>query len=142
MNDYYIEFFGKAAHAASDPWNGRSATDGADLFIAGINAVDKETYGKRITQQNIGFEFKKFPHKIMPKEFYYRVGAGYSRLETTSGEVDNYYGNYSYLGFGREVPINNFGLALELAYRYTDYNKGLYVKTITPSIGFHFYKDL
>jgi aminobenzoyl-glutamate utilization protein B len=39
VNDYYIEFFGKAAHAAADPWNGRSATDGADLFIAGINAM-------------------------------------------------------------------------------------------------------
>jgi aminobenzoyl-glutamate utilization protein B len=39
VNDFYIEFFGKAAHAAYDPWNGRSATDGADLFIAGINAL-------------------------------------------------------------------------------------------------------
>ncbi|MDH5608304.1 MAG: amidohydrolase, partial [Cyclobacteriaceae bacterium] len=38
VNDYYFEFFGKAAHAAYDPWNGRSATDAADLFIAGVNA--------------------------------------------------------------------------------------------------------
>ncbi len=38
VNDYYFEFFGKAAHAAFDPWNGRSATDAADLFIAGVNA--------------------------------------------------------------------------------------------------------
>lgn len=39
VNDYYFEFYGKAAHAAYDPWNGRSATDAADLFIAGVNAM-------------------------------------------------------------------------------------------------------
>lgn len=39
MNDYLIEFHGKAAHAAFDPWNGRSATDGMELFLAGINML-------------------------------------------------------------------------------------------------------
>jgi aminobenzoyl-glutamate utilization protein B len=35
--DYTITFKGKSAHAASDPWNGRSALDAAELFTTGIN---------------------------------------------------------------------------------------------------------
>ncbi len=35
--DYDISFKGKSAHAASDPWNGRSALDAAELFNIGIN---------------------------------------------------------------------------------------------------------
>lgn len=34
-----IEFFGKAAHAAGDPWNGRSALDGLELFTHGVNML-------------------------------------------------------------------------------------------------------
>ena len=36
--DFIVEFRGQAAHAASDPWNGRSATDAMELMSAGINA--------------------------------------------------------------------------------------------------------
>lgn len=36
---YVLEFTGKSAHAAFDPWNGRSALDGAELFTAGINML-------------------------------------------------------------------------------------------------------
>jgi len=35
--DYNISFNGKSAHAAFDPWNGRSALDAAELFTTGIN---------------------------------------------------------------------------------------------------------
>lgn len=37
--EYNVEFFGKAAHAAGDPWNGRSALDGLELFTDGINML-------------------------------------------------------------------------------------------------------
>jgi aminobenzoyl-glutamate utilization protein B len=37
VTDYTISFKGKSAHAASDPWNGRSALDAAELFNIGIN---------------------------------------------------------------------------------------------------------
>jgi aminobenzoyl-glutamate utilization protein B len=37
--DFIVEFRGKAAHAAFDPWNGRSAVDGLELFLAGVNAL-------------------------------------------------------------------------------------------------------
>ena len=35
--DFIVEFEGQAAHAAGDPWNGRSASDGLELFTTGIN---------------------------------------------------------------------------------------------------------
>ncbi|MBI3650333.1 MAG: amidohydrolase [Acidobacteria bacterium] len=39
MVDFIVEFKGKAAHAAADPWNGRSAVDGLELFTHGINML-------------------------------------------------------------------------------------------------------
>jgi aminobenzoyl-glutamate utilization protein B len=39
MVDFIVEFKGKAAHAAYDPWNGRSAVDGAELFTDGVNML-------------------------------------------------------------------------------------------------------
>lgn len=35
--DFIVEFFGQAAHASSDPWNGRSASDALELYTDGIN---------------------------------------------------------------------------------------------------------
>ena len=35
--DFVVEFSGQAAHAAGDPWNGRSASDGMELYTTGIN---------------------------------------------------------------------------------------------------------
>jgi aminobenzoyl-glutamate utilization protein B len=37
VTDFNISFKGKSAHAAADPWNGRSALDAAELFTTGIN---------------------------------------------------------------------------------------------------------
>lgn len=37
--DFIVEFKGKAAHAAFDPWNGRSALDALELFTHGINMM-------------------------------------------------------------------------------------------------------
>jgi len=35
--DFIVEFTGQAAHAALDPWNGRSAGDGLEIYTVGIN---------------------------------------------------------------------------------------------------------
>ncbi|MEL6537946.1 MAG: amidohydrolase [Bacteroidota bacterium] len=35
--DFIIEFKGQAAHAAADPWNGRSASDALELYTTGLN---------------------------------------------------------------------------------------------------------
>ncbi|MGH9554266.1 MAG: amidohydrolase [Terriglobales bacterium] len=37
--DLNVEFHGKAAHAAADPWNGRSVVDGLELFTHGLNMM-------------------------------------------------------------------------------------------------------
>ena len=37
--DFVVEFKGKAAHAAFDPWNGRSAVDALELFTHGLNMM-------------------------------------------------------------------------------------------------------
>lgn len=37
--DLEVEFRGRAAHAAYDPWNGRSAVDGLELFTHGVNLM-------------------------------------------------------------------------------------------------------
>ncbi|HZY79576.1 MAG TPA: amidohydrolase [Cyclobacteriaceae bacterium] len=39
MVDFVVEFKGKAAHAAADPWNGRSAVDGLEAFTDGVNML-------------------------------------------------------------------------------------------------------
>ncbi len=39
MVDCIVEFRGKAAHAAGDPWNGRSAVDGLEAFTDGVNML-------------------------------------------------------------------------------------------------------
>ena len=35
--DFIVEFHGRTAHAAVDPWNGRSAVDGLEIFTHSIN---------------------------------------------------------------------------------------------------------
>ena len=39
MVDFIVEFKGRAAHAANDPWNGRSALDGLELLTHGLNLL-------------------------------------------------------------------------------------------------------
>lgn len=39
MVDLMVEFQGRNSHAASDPWNGRSALDAAELFTHGVNLM-------------------------------------------------------------------------------------------------------
>ncbi|MFI4942415.1 MAG: amidohydrolase [Burkholderiales bacterium] len=37
--DMLVEFHGRAAHAAADPWNGRSAVDAVELFTHAVNLM-------------------------------------------------------------------------------------------------------
>jgi aminobenzoyl-glutamate utilization protein B len=37
--EFMVEFSGKTAHAAADPWNGRSAVAAMELFSAGLNRM-------------------------------------------------------------------------------------------------------
>ncbi len=42
--DFIVEFKGKAAHAAADPWNGRSATHAAEFFLVGVNGLREHVH--------------------------------------------------------------------------------------------------
>jgi aminobenzoyl-glutamate utilization protein B len=37
--EFFVEFYGKTAHAASDPWDGRSAVAALEFFTAGLNRM-------------------------------------------------------------------------------------------------------
>ena len=39
MNNFQVEFFGKAAHGAYDPWNGRSALDAVEVMTHAANLM-------------------------------------------------------------------------------------------------------
>ncbi len=39
LNNFTVEFFGQAAHASADPWNGRSALDAVELMNHGVNMM-------------------------------------------------------------------------------------------------------
>ena len=39
MVDFAVEFEGRTAHAAYDPWNGRSAADGVEVFTFALNLM-------------------------------------------------------------------------------------------------------
>ncbi len=39
MNNFQVEFFGKAAHGAYDPWNGRSALDAVEIMNYSANLM-------------------------------------------------------------------------------------------------------
>ena len=39
LSSFTVEFFGQAAHAAADPWNGKSALHAAELFAHGVNLM-------------------------------------------------------------------------------------------------------
>ena len=39
MNNFTVEFFGRTAHSAADPWNGRSALDAVELMNHAVNMI-------------------------------------------------------------------------------------------------------
>ncbi len=44
MNNFTVEFFGQAAHASADPWNGRSALDAVELMNYGVNLMREHVH--------------------------------------------------------------------------------------------------
>lgn len=39
LNNFDVEFFGQAAHASADPWNGRSSLDAVEMMNYGVNLM-------------------------------------------------------------------------------------------------------
>jgi aminobenzoyl-glutamate utilization protein B len=54
---FFVEFHGRTAHAAGDPWNGRSAADASEAFTHGVNLLRehvKPTVRMHYTVQRAG----------------------------------------------------------------------------------------
>jgi aminobenzoyl-glutamate utilization protein B len=54
---FFVDFHGKAAHAAVDPWNGRSALHAAEFFAHGVNGLrenSRPTVRMHYVMQNAG----------------------------------------------------------------------------------------
>ncbi|MEP7374776.1 MAG: amidohydrolase [Chitinophagaceae bacterium] len=66
VTDYSVSFKGKSAHAASDPWNGRSALDAAELFSTGINFL-REHVKPSVRMHYVYTEAGKIPN-VIPDE--------------------------------------------------------------------------
>jgi aminobenzoyl-glutamate utilization protein B len=60
---HVLEFYGKSAHAAADPWNGRSALDGAELFTTGLNFL-REHVKPSVRMHYVYKEAGKVPNVI------------------------------------------------------------------------------
>ncbi len=44
LNNFEVTFYGKTAHGAGDPWNGRSSLDGVELMNVGVNFLREHVY--------------------------------------------------------------------------------------------------
>jgi aminobenzoyl-glutamate utilization protein B len=66
MADYTVSFSGKSAHAASDPWDGRSALDAAELFNTGINFY-REHVKPSVRMHYVYLEAGKVPNVVPDK---------------------------------------------------------------------------
>ncbi len=110
-------------------------------ILSGLREEDSNsTFGKKIQTINAGVELKYFPKKLI-RYLYVRPGLTYTILRPDN-LIQNRNGYSAYLGLGYEIPFSKLGLALEVAYRYSDLDQNTTIETITPSIGFHFYKSM
>ena len=66
VTDYTISFQGKSAHAAFDPWQGRSALDAAEFFTTGINSL-REHVKPSVRMHYVYTEAGQVPN-VIPEE--------------------------------------------------------------------------
>lgn len=66
VSDFIVSFKGKSAHAAADPWNGRSALDAAEFFTTGINSL-REHVQPTVRMHYVYTDAGKVPNVIPDK---------------------------------------------------------------------------
>lgn len=109
--------------------------------LASLKSQDSTNpMGEKVDFINVGFELKYFFKDILSQVFV-RPGVTYSHLKPKN-HISSKSGYALYLGIGYEYPFDMFGLAVEYGYRYAELSDDYKVESVTPSIGFHFYKDL
>lgn len=101
---------------------------------------NNENLGSEIQIYDIGLEYKLFPFERI-NSLYLRLGTAFSILDNNLYS-ESLYGESFYAGCGFEFDMDTFGLALEAAFRYYNFEKEVSMISLSPSIGFHFYKHL
>lgn len=92
--------------------------------------------GDKITISFLGIEGKYFIYNLL----YLRGGFGWTPLKVKNSESSKS-GFFTLLGVGYEfVPKEGFGIATEIDFRKGIYEDNITIDTVSPSIGFHFYK--
>ncbi len=109
-------------------------------IFSSLKGEEDSIYGEKVKIINAGLELKYF-YKQLLKYMYFRPGLSYTILKPDTS-LKNRTGMSGYLGIGYEYPFKKFGLAFELAYRYSDLEHDTRIEAFTPSVGLHFYKSL
>ncbi len=95
--------------------------------------------GDQIQIFNLGLEFKKYIPLFNKEQFFYRTGLSWIKIKS-EGQSEDLNGLGLYLGFGYEFKYKRMGIAPEFAMRYGVLESNNSITSVTPSIGFHFYK--
>jgi aminobenzoyl-glutamate utilization protein B len=88
LNSFTVSFYGKTAHAAAAPWDGRSALDAVELMDAGVNAL-REHVKETVRIHNIITDGGKAPN-IVPefaKSWYFVRAVTRKEVEETYARV-------------------------------------------------------
>lgn len=109
VRDYSVIFRGKTAHAAGDPWNGRSALDAAELFTDGINML-REHVKPSVRMHYVFTKAGKVPN-VVPEEaevWIWIRDAKQSGVETVSARMKEIAGGAAMMaGVEYEVRLNS-----------------------------------
>ncbi|MEI6087665.1 MAG: amidohydrolase [Bacteroidota bacterium] len=109
ITDYTISFKGKSAHAAADPWNGRSALDAAELFAQGVNYM-REHVKPSVRMHYVFTKAGKVPN-VIPDEaavwLWIRDSKRSGVVEVSERMKDIAKGAALMAGVSYEVRLNN-----------------------------------
>ena len=109
ITDYTISFKGKSAHAAADPWNGRSALDAAEFFAQGINYM-REHVKPSVRMHYVFTKAGKVPN-VIPDEaavwLWIRDSKRSGVVEVAERMKDIAKGAALMAGVSSEVRLNN-----------------------------------
>ncbi|MDQ7074348.1 MAG: hypothetical protein Q9O24_04170 [Gammaproteobacteria bacterium] len=108
------------------------------LGSAKVKGAQDARLGNEVKLITFGLEGKYY-HRDIADNLFSRLGVGYARLNH-NGSAADLEGYHVYLGAGWEFEVKGVGIALELAFRHSGLEQDAVVKSITPSLGVHFYR--
>ncbi len=157
--DFVVEFYGQAAHASADPWNGRSASDALELYATGINYLREHVKptvrihyriqdGGQVV--NVVPDYSRLWVRVRDlkregmMEVYERVqkmAEGAAILANVDYKISLVSGIYEVLVnlTGADLVVKNLGLLGPIAYttEEVDFAKKIQESTGKPQVGLH-----